>query len=158
MPRTLLTLLTGCLLLAGCGGRDITEGSLSSPTPAQVSASDPCSVLTPAEVVGILGNPILDTIREQGTEGARSCTYLGDPNGAHIYFYGERLGQAGFDAVRRVGEKISGVGDEAYWTAALETLDIRKGSSYFAVQAIGKERARDLEIAKSLAQVLTRRL
>jgi hypothetical protein len=143
------------LTLAACGGKDTSVNLQSSPSPP--AAGTACGIVSQAEIAATLGNPIKDYIADVGADGS-SCTYLGTPNGAHLYYYTESRGKAGFDGARKIGEPISEVGDEAYWSSALETLDVRKATSYFAVQAIGDDRVRDKEIARTLGQLIAKRI
>lgn len=152
--RFLLTLFAPLLL--ACGGTDSSVNVQASPS-SPGAAADTCATVSQAEVAAALGNPLKDFIAEKGPDGT-TCTYLGTPNGAHLYYYTEKRGLSAFEGARKIGEPVSGVGDEAYWSAALETLDVRKAASYFAVQAIGDDRARDREIARTLAQLVAKRV
>ncbi len=154
MQSGFILTLVSALLLAACGGVDSSVNLQPSPAP---SGGDTCAIVSQAEVAAALGNPLKDFVAAKGPDGT-TCTYLGTPNGAHLYYYTERRGQSGFEGARKIGEPVAEVGDEAYWSSALETLDVRKAASYFAVQAIGDDRTRDREIARTLAQLIAKRL
>ena len=120
---------------------------------------DACTLLTRAEVEGILGRPALAGVKEQAAN-LVTCSF-GDPDAPKIggrpaaqvlavaIFTGEEGAYAGgpvaqardaFEAARRSAasaEPVAGVGETAYWDKTFRTRSALKGRHFLSIEIDG---------------------
>jgi hypothetical protein len=123
------------------------------------SVTDPCGVITREDVAAVLGQQVgAAQFRESPRpnchysvgEGSVSVFAFNDPSAAGAF----RAGKTMQDAHT---ETVADVGDEAYWSPDIKTLNVLKGSVYFTVQYYGVPSG-SKETMKALAQKAVVRL
>lgn len=74
----------------------------------------------------------------QGPDGLHICSYsaTNDPSTVlYIQLYTDAASMGAAKAIEPGSEHLPGLGDDAFWTAAAETLFVQKGSHGFTISA-----------------------
>jgi hypothetical protein len=109
----------------------------ATPTaPATGSASDPCRLVTRAEVAAVLGRPVVKVQQRQGFL-VRSCLFSSDRIGRQVIVQlhqGPAASREQFRMSRRPDDQpVAGVGDQASFTPDTGLLDVVEGAARFQV-------------------------
>lgn len=140
---------------AGLTRRAILGLALLAALPAL--AAEPCSLLTTAEVATVIGVPVGEAKRAAMPQ--PTCEY--SARGGTVYVYRIADGRAGFQAGRQMqdakAQAVAGVGDDAYWSPGIRTLNVLSRDTYLMVQFIGIKGA-GLDMARALASRAVGRL
>jgi hypothetical protein len=147
LPRASITRIV--CALAACGAS----------TAFAQATRDPCALLTPSEVSGVLGmsvgpgQPIGTTgcMWETGSK-TRATVTLGDASGFASM-------KAALPQIKK--DPVAGIGDDAFYATVgpLTTLSVKKGKDLFIVRLYGVAgQARQMEIEKNLAVDILARL
>jgi hypothetical protein len=128
-----------------------------------------CELLTRSEIASALGRPVPEGLKDSGNAGEMKyshCTYLKDKESQlttmllTVWEYkSKEVVKQGFDAgIKEAGdaEKVSGLGDGAYWWKSKNTFFVAK-DKYMVSILLGEEVAK-LEAAKSIAGMVVKRL
>ncbi len=124
--------------LAACGdGGNANDVAAAKPTaaPAAAAGTDPCSLVTTAEIVAIIGEPIVAKAAHDG-----SCQFqTADAAASSVTIELNQTDAAGQMALQRKAAGMLGaggtapeLGDEAMFGPNAQ-LSVRKGTSYVAV-------------------------
>ncbi|MCI0390787.1 MAG: DUF3558 domain-containing protein [Acidobacteria bacterium] len=153
----LFRLITLAIFLAGCGNSPSPTTKTSA---AESSGSlDPCSLLTREEVTTVLGQPVTEAKLQSFPR--PNCEYTIGEGSLTVFLFTDPSAKVGFEAGKKMQdvhtEPVSGVGDQAYWSPSIKTLNVLKGNIYFTVQFYGI-RSGLLETMSSLAQKAAARL
>ena|SRR5215813_8444155 len=120
---------------------------------------DPCSLLTRDEVGAVLGQPVTNAKLQRFPR--PNCSYILGDGSLTVFVFTDLSARGGFEAGKRMQdshtEPVAGVGDQAYWSPGIKTLNILKGNIYFTVQFYGIPSG-SLETMKALAQRAADRL
>lgn len=140
--RTLAVAACALLVLAGCGGSPTVA---TSPTPGGGASgrSDACRLVTKAEAESILGASV--TVKGVGT----GCNYTSTNRGAVALiavvvteFSTTAPARQAFDTGRKAvggSEKISGLGDAAYFLSSINQIWVLEGRVLLNVSVIGSK-------------------
>jgi hypothetical protein len=155
-------------------------GSASAPPPTEqeaqeaVSAAVPisaCSLLSEAEVAGILGEAILETKDTASGNTLSNCTWL--TTSFHSLGILVRAGSSGsesqtiFEQALNSSKSISGadpeniemMGERAYWAGGtLNQLNVLKGNYWIIVSVMHSDRSMSSTVARQAAQLLIDRI
>jgi hypothetical protein len=130
---------------------------LGSPPAGAQLPSDPCALLTPAQVSGVLGG----TVGKGEPIGSTGCAWATPPQGTAPYL---RATLSLWDGSAFAGmkaplpgiknEPAPGIGDDAVYATvgSLTTLSVKKGNVAFVVRLYGvHDQARQMAMEKALA-------
>lgn len=161
------TLLLGvaALSLSACERSEMptfsSKGQAFKNPVAPQNPGNPCALLTKAEVAAALKQPVTEAKLERSPR--PNCRYNVGPSISEVVVavFNDPTAKGGF-AVGKTApdvnpQLVSGIGDDAYWSASLKTLKVLKGDSYFTVQFLGFGSASLKEI-KALARQVANRL
>jgi hypothetical protein len=150
-----LTALTICFVACSAAPSPNTNTK-----PAEtVSSIDPCSLLTIEEV---------GTVLDQQVSGAKvrpsprpNCHYSVGEGSVNVFVFTDATAAGGFQAGKTMQdahtEAVSELGDDAYWSPDIKTLNVLKGKTYFTIQFYGVSSG-SKETMKTLAQKAAARL
>lgn len=128
------------------------------------AAGDACSLLTQMQVSAALGTPV---DAGKPISGPASCQWFGKGKFATLTITQPLAGKSAVDRFNAgkastlpgvTKEPVSGVGDEAFYVAFINTtraglgLTVRKGSSAFEIRVYGFDIEKAKPVAKTLAQ------
>jgi hypothetical protein len=153
----ILFLTTLAICCAACSERSSQPANTK---PAEtISSVDPCSLLSKEEVGTVLGQEVSDaTVRSSPRP---NCQYSVGEGTVTVFVFTDPSAAGGFQAGKTMQdahtEVVSGVGNEAYWSPDIKTLNVLKGNIYFTVQFYGVSSG-SKETMKALAQKVTTRL
>jgi hypothetical protein len=104
--------------------------AFATPATSAAAASDPCTLLTKADAVKILGGAV--TGGHRGNE----CTYRLAGTGKNVYAAADSTpsGLAYFNEVKKTGKPVNGLGAPAYFVAG--SLAVMKGGTLVQVGLI----------------------
>ncbi|MGH8902200.1 MAG: hypothetical protein ACRDYA_11090 [Egibacteraceae bacterium] len=156
--RALLMIIAVVLGLAACGdagaGREQPNGQARPPRTARVTATtpvqtDPCALLTKAEVEGIVRQPVIQEVQEE------TCTHRGGQPGSKLVTAMTvaplpAKSPDALDAVARavgglvpgaVVEPLAGVGDDARAVKSqlVTLLFVKSGDRYLTISVTGSD-------------------
>lgn len=150
-----LTTLAICLL--ACSERPSAPTNTKSAE--TVSSLDPCSLLTKEEVGTVLGQEVSDAKVRSSPK--PNCQYSVGEGSVTVFVFTDPSAAGGFQTGKTMQdvhtEVVTGVGNEAYWSPDIKTLNVLKGNTYFTVQFYGVSSA-SKETMKALAQKAAARL
>src|SRR4030095_1167831 len=96
----------------------------------------PCSLLTKEEVARVLGQQVSEA-KVRSTPRA-NCEYSVGEGSVTVFVFTDPTAAGGFQAGKTMQdahtEAISEVGEQAYWSPDIKTLNVLKGDIYFTVQ------------------------
>ena len=149
---------------AAAAQRTATAPPSSTSRPAGTQATstlDVCSLLTKAEVEAAVRGTVLDPRASVEIPGTSSACSFNSPQFPSLqvvrvtYFTGSETAIRGIFAPGPNDMKISGIGEDAYWSEILGTLSILKGRYNVDVQVTDAggavTRANRLSVARELA-------
>ena len=153
----ILFLTTLAICFVACSDRP------SPPTntrPAEtISSIDPCSLITKEEVGTVLGQEVSEA--KVRSSPRPNCQYSVGEGSVTVFVFTDATAAGGFQAGKTMQdahtEVVSGIGDEAYWSPDIKTLNVLKGNIYFTVQFYGVSSG-SKETMKALAQKAASRL
>ena len=124
-----------------------------------VSSIDPCSLLTKEEIGSVLGQEVSEA--KVRSSPRPNCQYSVGDGSVTVFVFTDATAAGGFQAGKTMQdahtEVVSGVGNEAYWSPDIKTLNVLKGNIYFTVQFYGVSSG-SKETMKALAQKASTRL
>lgn len=124
-----------------------------------VSSIDPCSLLTKEEVGKVLGQGVSEAKLRSSPK--PNCQYSVGEGSVTVFVFTDPSAAGGFQTGKTMQdahtEVVTGVGNEAYWSPDIKTLNVLKGSVYFTVQFYGVSSG-SKETMKALAQKASTRL
>jgi hypothetical protein len=144
MRKVWLLLIAAVLAVAACGDDDgggTGEGADAtgeSPEGGDEATSATCDLLRKREVENALGASVRGSDGDDSLQGQQRCTWILDterPSSLHVIVYDERAGQGVIDT--EPGEPVEGIGDQAFWEEALQTLYVfEEGTGAVMVQLV----------------------
>jgi len=124
-----------------------------------VSSIDPCSLLTKEEVGTVLGQEVSEAKVRSSPK--PNCQYSVGQGSVTVFVFTDPSATGGFHTGKTMQdvhtEVVTGVGNEAYWSPDIKTLNVLKGNVYFTVQFYGVSSG-SKETMKALAQKTATRL
>jgi hypothetical protein len=164
-----LSLSVAALSLSACERSELptlsSKGQAFKHPVATQNPGNPCALLTKAEVAAALKQPVTEAKFERSPR--PNCRYNVGPSISEVVVAvfndptAKGAAKGGFDVGKTAQDVnpqlVSGIGDDAYWSASLKTLKVLKGDSYFTVQFLGFGSASLKEI-KALAHQVANRL
>jgi predicted small secreted protein len=156
------------LLLAACGGngspfsgQDVQDASSAAPGLEAVSGGpvDACSILRKQDADAAFGSPMAEASRFT-TPLVSGCAYE-SPTGyvsfEIVRWANEAIAQASVREYQSDSDfrRVTGVGDEAYWSDAYHELVVRKGTYEFVISVHGRNEA---NLAREVASRVLGRL
>lgn len=125
-----------------------SRNSNTSPT-----AIDPCSLLTKEEVAAVLGESVPEA--KVVSFPRPNCVYSVSSGGQVVVFaFNDPSARGGFEIGKTAqdtnAQPIAGVGDDAYWSPSIKTINVLSGDVYLMVQLFSM-RSEPLATAKALA-------
>ena len=150
-----LTALAVCFL--ACSEK--TSPTNNAKPSETVSSIDPCSLLTKEEVGTVLGQDVSEA--KVRSSPRPNCQYSVGEGSVTVYVFTDPSAAGGFQTGKTMQdvhtEVVTGVGNEAYWSPDIKTLNVLKGNIYFTVQFYGVSSG-SKETMKTLAQKAATRL
>ena len=154
-------LVTSAVFAAACGG-NASQGAqteAADKVTEKVAPVNPCSLVTPAEVKEVLGRHV-DAVEHRGSPRPH-CRYSVGGGSVTVFVFEDPTAKGGFAAGKREQdahtEAVAGVGDDAYWSPDIKTLNVLRGETYFTVQFYGVSTG-SAETMKALARKAAARL
>lgn len=171
---TVLILLCCLIAAAGCspaGNPEVTDDSTSASNGGGIT--DPCALITGAEVEAALGEPVNEPECDDAPNqvGQMICLYETESSSRFVQIsvldtvnMPQTLRDQGQSAVtiyRTTRENVSieeipGIGDEAFW--GVPGLHVLKGDVYFLIAVGSTDDPENLILARSLAVIVLGRL
>jgi hypothetical protein len=154
-------LLTLIVLLASCSPNSPVTNTNVANTTSRETTSDinPCSLLTQDEISAVLGQPVNDG--KVVSTPRPNCNYAVGDGSVTVFVFSDPSAAGGFEVGKTMQdahtEAVADVGDAAYWSPDIKTLNVLKGKVYFTVQYYGV-RSGSKETIKALAQKIVPRL
>lgn len=153
----ILLLTTLAVSFVACSER---PSPATNTKPAEtVSSIDPCALLTKEEVGTVLGQEVSEA--KVRTSPRPNCQYSIGEGSVTVFVFTDTSAAGGFQAGKTMQdahtEVVSGVGNEAYWSPDIKTLNVLKGNIYFTIQFYGVSSG-SKETMKALAQKAATRL
>jgi hypothetical protein len=153
----LFLLITIVISLGAC--HEKTSRNTNTKPTEKVIALDPCSLLTKEEVASVLGQQVSEA-KVRSTP-RPNCEYSVGEGSVTVFVFTDPTAAGGFQAGKTMQdartEAILEVGDQAYWSPDIKTLNILKRDIYFTVQFYGVPSG-SKETMKALAQKAAARL
>ena len=125
--------------------------------PSQAS-SDPCAYLTVDEVTQVTGETIVEAVPRDTPR--PNCKYQTKPDASSytasivVYVFTDPSAAGGFEIGKTAQDEntqpVTGVGDDAYWSPSIKTLNVLYKNIYFTVQFLDTKN-QTVDIAKELA-------
>lgn len=146
-----VTFLTGCF--------ENTSPDIATKPTEDARSINPCSLLTREEIATAMGQQVTEaSVR---TSPKPNCRYAVGEGSVTIFVFNDPSAAGAFQTGKRMQdaqpEAVSGVGDEAYWSPGIKTLNILKGKVYLTVQYYGV-RSGSKDSMQALAQKALARL
>ena len=153
----LFVLVTLAISLTKCSeGRSPTTARNATGSTRSI---DPCSLLPKEEIAVALGEQVTEAKLQSSPR--PNCKYTVGEGSLTVFVFNDPSAKGGFGAGKTLQdphtEAVGGVGDQAYWSPSIKTLNVLKGKIYFTVQFFGIKSG-SLETAKVLAQKAAARL
>jgi hypothetical protein len=127
--------------------------------PQSVAPINPCSLLSREEVAMVLNQTVSNA--ELNAAPRPNCRYSVGEGSVTLFVFQNEGAKVGFELGKTAQDAntqpVTGVGDQAYWSPSIKTLNVLKGEIYFTVQFYGVT-AGSLETMKTLAQRVASRL
>ena len=124
-----------------------------------VSSIDPCSLLTQEEVATVLGQEVSEA--KVRSSPRPNCEYSVGEGSVTVFVFTDPSAAGGFQTGKTMQdvhtEVVTGLGNEAYWSPEIKTLNVLKGNIYFTVQFFGVSSG-SKETMKALGQQVVTRL
>ena len=154
-------LLTLLVFLASCSPNSPVNNTNVANTTAKEKTGDinPCSLLTQEEISAVLGQPVTEA--KVVSTPRPNCNYAVGDGSLTVFVFSDPSAAGGFQAGKTIQdahtEAVAGIGDDAYWSPDIKTLNVLKNHIYFTVQFYGI-RSPSKETMKALAQKAMMRL
>ena len=153
----ILLLTTLAICFVACSERP--SPPTNSKSAETVSSIDPCSLLTKEEVGTVLGQEVSEVKVRSAPK--PNCQYSVGDGAVTVFVFTDPSAAGGFQTGKTMQdvhtEAVTGLGNEAYWTPDIKTLNVLKGNVYFTVQFYGVSSG-SKETMKALAQKAATRL
>lgn len=124
-----------------------------------ISSIDPCSLLTKEEVGTVLGQEV--SAAKFRNSPRPNCQYSVGEGSVTFFVFTDPSAAGGFQTGKTMQdvhtEVVTDVGNEAYWSPDIKTLNVLKGNVYFTVQYYGVSSG-SKETMMALAQKAATRL
>jgi len=150
-----VTALAVCFL--ACSER--SSPATNTKPAATINSIDPCSLLTKEEVGTVLGQEVGEA--EVRSSPRPNCQYSVGEGSVTVFVFTDTTAAGGFQAGKTMQdahtEVVPAVGNEAYWSPDIKTLNVLKGNIYFTVQFY-RISSGSKETMKTLAQKAATRL
>lgn len=122
-------------------------------------AAGPCGLASADEVSGVVGSKVVE-VKPAGLP-QPACAYVLKQGKFYLYHIAD--GRSGFLAGRKYQDAnartVAGIGDDAYWSPSIRTLNVLRGNDYMMFQFIGSRNENaDFDAAKALAAKVLPRL
>ena len=125
--------------------------------PSQAS-SDPCAYLSVDEITQVIGETIVEAVPRDTPR--PNCKYQTKPDASGyaasivVYVFTGPSAAGGFEIGKTAQDEntqpVTGVGDDAYWSPSIKTLNVLYKNIYFTVQFLDTKN-QTVDIAKELA-------
>ena len=154
-------LATSAAFAAACGRAPsgVAPTGAADKVTGKVAAVNPCSLLTAVEVKEVLGRQVA-WIKHEGSPRPH-CKYSVGGGSVTVFVFEDPTAKGGFAVGRGAQdaqtEPVAGVGDDAYWSPDIRTLNVLQGETYFTVQFYGVSSG-SAETMKALARKAAARL
>ena len=153
----ILFLMTLAICFVACSERP--SQPMNTKPAETVSSIDPCSLLTKEEVGTVLGQEVSEAKVRSSPK--PNCQYSVGQGSVTVFVFTDPSATGGFQTGKTMQdvhtEVVTGVGNEAYWSPDIKTLNVLKGNVYFTVQFYGVSSG-SKETMKALAQKTATRL
>ena len=120
---------------------------------------DPCSLLAKEEIAVALGEQVTEAKLQSFPR--PNCKYTVGQGSLTVFVFNDPSAKGGFESGKTAQDPntqaVGAIGDQAYWSPSIKTLNVLKGNIYFTVQFFGIKSG-SLETAKVLAQKAAARL
>lgn len=153
--------ITSAVFAAACGRnapRGARTGAADKVT-EKAAPVNPCSLVTPVEIKEVLGQHV--DAAEHRDSPRPHCKYSVGGGSVTVFLFEDPTAKGGFAAGKRMQdahtEQVAGVGDDAYWSPDIRTLNVLQGETYFTVQSYGVSSG-SAETMKALARKAAARL
>jgi hypothetical protein len=154
-------MLALAIMLGACSASAPSASPRASAVPSASAGggtipSDPCGLLSIADLKQATGVEFASGDK-QTTGSTVECDWFqsGDAAGGGVIVVVSPAGQGHFDANKASGTAVTGIGDEAYWWGATDTLHIRTGGLELDVQVgTDKDPTKNATTAQALAKVV----
>jgi hypothetical protein len=147
---SLLLLMATCL--SACKGQNLSSVK-NNQSPKNSSVINPCAVITGDDIAAVLGQKA--SAAELRESPQPNCHYAVGEGSVTLFVFTDATASAGFQAGKTMQdahiETVAEVGDDAYWSPGIKTLNVLTGSAYFTVQYYGVPSG-SKETMKALAQ------
>jgi len=154
-------LITSAVFAAACG-KGASQGAqtgAAEKVTEKVAAVNPCSLVTPVEIKEVLGRQVA-WVKHEGSPRPH-CKYSVGGGSVTVFVFEDPTARGGFAVGKRAQdaqtEPVAGVGDDAYWSPDIKTLNVLRGETYFTVQFYGVSSG-SAETMKALARKAAARL
>jgi hypothetical protein len=162
MNRVIILMLITSVVFAAACGRNAPRGAqtgAAEKAAEKVSAVNQCSLLTPLEIGEVLGQHV-DAVEHRGSPRPH-CRYSVGGGSVTVFVFEDPTAKGGFMVGKKAQdahtEPAAGVGDDAYWSPDIRTLNVLQGETYFTVQSYGVSSG-SAETMKALARKAAARL
>ena len=160
----LLTLI--CLTLSACDGDDDESqadgGNTSGQDGATAKNVDACNLLTEQELQTASGESVADSKLEPAPGGVRCSWELGGKASKgliNLRVYTTKAAPSLYDASKRLGQPVEGVGDDAFWHPDGRSFNVLTGKSYFRIEfRLASELKNEKSVGEELAGSVLGRL
>ena len=162
MNRIIIFILATAAVFAAACGKNASPGEqtgAAGKVAEKVSAVNPCALLTPVEIREVLGQQVARMSHEGSPR--PHCKYAVGGGSVTVFVFEDPTAKGGFAVGKRAQdahtEPVAGVGDDAYWSPDIKTLNVLRGGTYFTVQFYGVSSG-SAETMKALARKAAARL
>ena len=132
----LFLLITLAIYLTGCSESLSQSTNPGASETTSKDSIDPCSLLTREEIGATLGQQV--TQANLRSSPRPNCNYTVGDGSVTVFVFNDPSAAGAFHTGRRMQdlqtEPVTGVGDQAYWSPGIKTLNVVKGQVYFTVQ------------------------
>ena len=162
MNRIIIFIFITSVVFAAACGRNAPQGAQTGgahKAGAKAAPVNPCSLVTPVEIKEVLGQHV-DAVEHRGSPRPH-CRYSVGAGSVTVFLFEDPTAKGGFAAGKGMqdahAEPVAGVGDDAYWSPDIRTLNVLQGETYFTVQFYGVSSG-SAETMKALARKAAARL
>jgi hypothetical protein len=125
----------------------------------KVASIEPCSLLTNEDIASVLRVQVSDA-KPRGTP-RPNCEYAVGDGSVTVFVFTDPSAAGAFEAGKTMQDAhtdpVLDIGDQAYWSPEIKTLNVLKGKVYFTVQFYGVPSG-SKETMTALAQIAAKRL
>ena len=150
-------LVTIAVWLACCNHH--TQTNQNAEPAVSASSFEPCSLITREEVSTVLDQQVTAATAQNSPR--PNCRYTVGDGSVTVFAFTDNSAAGAFQTGKRMQdsqtESMSEVGDQAYWSPSIKTLNVLKGKVYFTVQFYGVPSG-SKETMKILAQKAVARI